>query len=640
MADPRKRADVTSRIAAPDAWDAGLHAESDAGPIDVGLSVEPSAVGLIVDAPGIGQLKVAFDLAADGTTKLARASRRLADGRDAPLIAIDEAKVLQLEGELLRLKRTLDGVQKELGEQIGHLTTERDEARDRAAILSDERKEQREDLERSQRKLSEATAALQTEKESRLSALSDRDKARAELDRVREELDAGSALVMKELSDARAGKEAAESERGQLAIDLDEARAHQGALEGELAEVRKKLSSLEDQLASEKAGREAGEAAAQELEAARAKIVELEETASRYVTSESMIAAERNDARARMAEVEEQLREEMKARELALTTERTERQRLELDLEQLQASHEEDRLKLQAALEAERGERSRAAEEVETLRAQVANAEVLTANVATLQAELDAARAAGDVTALQQEVEALRAQVANAEVLTANVATLQAEVDALRTQLALAEAAAADAATLQSQLTSLEADLARRDDSLRAAMERGDALQAQLAATESRIGAEAAATREAREVALKLKTERDEARALARQLHQKVAVAGGGAAREAADLRTALDHERQLAANLVSERDQLNLRIEALGRMIDQERDGRTRALSERDEWQSRFKALAKGSIDTPQPLDFSREETRSYAVPTVPEMPVVKGEAQTDPMIPKKKGP
>ncbi len=600
MADPRKRADVTSRIAAPDAWDAGLHAESDAGPIDVGLSVEPSAVGLIVDAPGIGQLKVAFDLAADGTTRLARASRRLADGRDAPLIAIDEAKVLQLEGELLRLKRTLDGVQKELGEQIGHLTTERDEARDRAAILSDERKEQREDLERSQRKLSEATAALQTEKESRLSALSDRDKARAELDRVREELDAGSALVMKELSDARAGKEAAESERGQLAIDLDEARAHQGALEGELAEVRKKLSSLEDQLASEKAGREAGEAAAQELEAARAKIVELEETASRYVTSESMIAAERNDARARMAEVEEQLREEMKARELALTTERTERQRLELDLEQLQASHEEERLKLQAALEAERGERSRAAEEVETL----------------------------------------RAQVANAEVLTANVATLQAEVDALRTQLALAEAAAADAATLQSQLTSLEADLARRDDSLRAAMERGDALQAQLAATESRIGAEAAATREAREVALKLKTERDEARALARQLHQKVAVAGGGAAREATDLRTALDHERQLAANLVSERDQLNLRIEALGRMIDQERDGRTRALSERDEWQSRFKALAKGGIDTPQPLDFSREETRSYAVPTVPEVPVVKGEAQTDPMIPKKKGP
>src|SRR5690349_18749968 len=121
MADSRKRADVSSRTTAPDAWDAGLHAESEAGPIDVGLSVEPSAVGVIVDAPGIGVLKLAFDLTPEGTTRLSRASRKLSDGRDAALVAIDESKVLQLEGALARLQKTHD-------ELTGTLTTERDEA--------------------------------------------------------------------------------------------------------------------------------------------------------------------------------------------------------------------------------------------------------------------------------------------------------------------------------------------------------------------------------------------------------------------------------------------------------------------------------------------------------------------------------
>ena len=157
------------------------------------------------------------------------------------------------------------------------------------------------------------------------------------------------------------------------------------------------------------------------------------------------------------------------------------------------------------------------------------------------------------------------------------------------------------------------------------------------------MGAESAATREARDVAVKLKAqaeklqaERDEARALARQLHLKLAAPKKS---DAADLQTALDAERQVAANLVSERDQLNLRLEALGRMIDQERDGRARALSERDEWQLRFKSLARGSADVSQPLDFSREETRSFMIerPTVPEMPAARAEANTNPAIPKK---
>ncbi len=104
MAESRTRADVSTRTNSADAWDAGLHAESEAGPIDVGLSVEPNAVGLIVEAPGIGLLKLAFDLKPDGTTRLSKASRRMSDGRDAALVAIDESKVLQLEGVVDRLR--------------------------------------------------------------------------------------------------------------------------------------------------------------------------------------------------------------------------------------------------------------------------------------------------------------------------------------------------------------------------------------------------------------------------------------------------------------------------------------------------------------------------------------------------------
>ena len=95
---------------------------------------------------------------------------------------------------------------------------------------------------------------------------------------------------------------------------------------------------------------------------------------------------------------------------------------------------------------------------------------------------------------------------------------------------------------LQAALQNAEADLARREESLSMAVARADALQAQLAAKERQEQAESEAIAEARAVALRLKgqadklqAERDEARALARQLHQKLASAK--ADRELTDLR-------------------------------------------------------------------------------------------------------
>ncbi len=495
MSESRRRADVSSRATAPDAWDAGLHAESEAGPIDVGLCVEPSAVGLIVDAPGIGQIKLAFDLQADGTTRLARASRRLSDGRDATLVAIDEAKVLQLEGALARLQKTHE-------ELTGTLVTERDEARDRAAVLSEDRKELAAELESVRQQLSSITADLTTEKEGRLDLLAEREKAREQL------------------------------------ADL---------------------------------------------------------------------TTERDDARARLAVLEESARQEAEAREQANATARAELQRVTGELESLRSASG-DAGTAQAQL----------SEDVAEARSRITG----------LQSELDTLRSGSAEQASQ--LETLRAGAAEQSQLAAELETARSELDTLRAASA--------------EQTRLAAELARREESLSKAVARGDALQSQLAAAEARMGAESSATKEAREVALKLKAqaaqlqaERDEARTLARQLHAKLGAPKKG---ESDELRAALDAERQIAANLVSEREQLDLRIEALGRMIDQERDKRARALSERDEWQLRFKALAKGNADVPQPLDFSREETRSYALEraTLPETPAARAEAPTDPNI-KKKG-
>ncbi|MDP2271073.1 MAG: hypothetical protein Q8K32_10110 [Archangium sp.] len=795
MADSRKRADVSSRTNAPDAWDAGLHAESEAGPIDVGLSVEPSALGLIIDAPGIGLLKLAFDVKPDGTTRLSRASRRLTDGRDASLVAIDESKVLQLEGALERLQKTHE-------ELTGTLLTERDEARDRAAVISEDRKDLKEELKSVRAQLSSLTADLQTEKDGRLMILAEREKARAELDRFREEQDAGSTTLMGELTQVRARLDQKDA---QLTVVLEESRQKVEAAAEELVSTQEKIAELAAALD------ESREKLVQ-LEAARARVTELETrlaaTESAYLGSSSQISAERDDARARVAALDDAVQQETEARELALATARREREELATELAEMRSELEALRSKpsdpaaageleasyaartqleaevqaLRAAmeeggsaqltsdLEASYAARTQLETENATLRAtagEVADADALRSELETvrashaqletdadaLRADLETVRAAhaqletetaalrasavtdGDAlraalettqaahaqlktelesaraaqSELETEVATLRASsgdntvtqtqlMADLEAASAARATLEGEVETLRAgagertqlkadlEIALAARAAAEA-ELEATRTQLTADLeasnaartqlesdaanelvvaaetrARLEAELSAAraqptadpeqearlneaLTRSEAMQAQLAAAEARMGAESAATREARDVALKLKAqadklqaERDEARALARQLHLKLAAPKKN---EADDLRTALDAERQVAANLVAERDQLNLRIEALGRMIDQERDGRARAMSERDEWQLRFKSLARGSVDTAQKLDFSREETRSFMLerPTVPEMPAAKAEAVTDPAIPKKKG-
>ncbi len=509
MLDSRNRAEVSSRITAPDAWDAGLHAESEAGPIDVGLCVEPRAVGLMIDAPGIGRLKVAFDVSADGTTRLSRATR------NATVIAVDEARVLQLEGELDRLRRTSTAVQSQLDAQVGHLTTERDEARDRAAILSEEGKELALVAREAEQGLSSASAALQVERDARLATLAEREKARAELDRFREELEGGSATLARELAESRVARDAA-------AQALEVMRARLADLEAQVAEAKEETETRDLALGTERDERQRLETAlasvraelgasapAADLEAARATVgaLEAELTTAREALASAVPATELDAARA----------------QLAASVPATE---LEAAQQAIAA--------LEAALAS-----AAPATELDAAQAQLSAAMAATA---TLEAELATAREALNAAVSAETFEAIRAHAAALEAqLAASVPasefeTAQGTIASLEAALAAAGAPGeADAA--RARLTSLQAELASREESVSMAVARGDALQAELAASEERLNAEAVATREAREIALKLKTqsdklllERDEARAVARQLHQKMAGTRSGEA--------------------------------------------------------------------------------------------------------------
>jgi adenine-specific DNA glycosylase len=71
MGESRRRAHVTSRGRTEGAWDAGLHADSDRGPIDVGLAIDAQAVGVVVD------------------THVGRISRRLGLSRHADPLKVE-----------------------------------------------------------------------------------------------------------------------------------------------------------------------------------------------------------------------------------------------------------------------------------------------------------------------------------------------------------------------------------------------------------------------------------------------------------------------------------------------------------------------------------------------------------------------
>ena len=79
-----------SRVRGPDV-DAGLHAETGAGPVDVGLALSDTAAGMVVDAPGLGIVRVAFEVGEEGTIKRTALSRKTtaSDLFVAPIVVLE-----------------------------------------------------------------------------------------------------------------------------------------------------------------------------------------------------------------------------------------------------------------------------------------------------------------------------------------------------------------------------------------------------------------------------------------------------------------------------------------------------------------------------------------------------------------------
>ncbi|MCC6334043.1 MAG: hypothetical protein IT380_08665 [Myxococcales bacterium] len=534
MADTSSRADLTSRARAADSWDAGLHADSDVGPIDVGLSVEPSAMGFIVDAPHVGQIRLALDVDEQGITRLTALSRRLADGREGTLQATDANTTREL-AQLRARVRALD-------DRAALLESERDEARDRAALVMEEKKAleqkvlelkttlgtRRDNL---QKALEEATASLEISKAARLEALSDKEKLKAELEGIRTRV--AETLQLKELAEADSTRALAELEK----------------VKGELNDVRAARSTLEEQLLSSQAETEQAEdqasahgqkvaALEEELAQTRTRLTELE----RQAEGGSALQAELDAARAQITELEASLSEaQSKTREVAEASGRV----IELEAELQRAQAEAGRVPgLEAALAETQGQAAR----VPALEAAVAEAGRAQADrISELeQALAEAQLAAGTSEARLEQalLEARQAAAAGAD-------------DALITQLQ------SDAATLQQQLA-----------------ESHEVVKA----WEGALATEQAATAEAREVARQLKeqvgkltTERDEARSIARQLHQKAAGKPGEGP------------PKEQPAKLGAERDRLALQVEALSRQLEGERSARARAVAERDALKDRL---------------------------------------------------
>src|SRR3954464_9365274 len=238
-------------------YDVGLHAKDALGTFDVGLAVEgvPGAgesLGVYIQAPRVGRLRVAFAVTPEGVTRLAALERRDDDGLALPtagLLAIDEGRIRRLEAQVQRYEEALAKLELERDEAA----SARDEARDRAAALGEERKDLKGKLEAARENhaaaLSKAENAvdgvrseLPQEKDLRVAALAEREKVRGELETLREELEGGTAKLSHELSEAREKLSALQSERDAMVQKAAETA-------GVIAEAEELRAKIEEQQA-------------------------------------------------------------------------------------------------------------------------------------------------------------------------------------------------------------------------------------------------------------------------------------------------------------------------------------------------------------------------------------------------------
>jgi chromosome segregation ATPase len=609
------RAEIITRALADHAFDAGIHAEADIGTIDLGLAVEPTAIGVILAAPLIGQLKVAFEIEANGTTHLTVVERSDIDGRPMsvpPRVVVDETEVRTLTAELERERTKLTHTASTFQERLAQLEREHHATREQVVsqtshihALTEALQAERQAVLRLEAERNTAQASFDVEKEGRLAALGERERARAELDRFREEQDAGTAVLMREVAEARAARDAAEHERSRLSQELSELSRSLSVNHDALKAITGEREDLAQQLATVTQQRDTLH---REIERLEARTVAQAQSVATLEDSLREAGVKRDLAQRQLAE----LRAEHEQ-----TIEKSE------NLETALASEHDTQLATSTRLKALEGQLSSERESIQTL----------TQHNATLTKEGERLR-----EALAQSQE----RVLQLEEALSDHASTKSKLETALSDLSGAQAVSAEAKAVSEDL---RRDLARTQTEKEALSAERDALTAALESSKAdatgAISEWQAALETEKQRTEKSIAERDEARAVAKKLHQRLS-ANTSATTEA------LNRElKQLKESLSKERQH----TEALQRMLDQERGNRVKIMAERDEFKARFRALTK---ETPaSPLD-SYDTTQSYLnagrtdpnVPlvatTLPDQstPVTQPIAQAASMPPKKKEP
>lgn len=245
------KAEIATEVTAEDEWAVGLHGESSIGQVALGLCLEHDAIGMVLKAPGVGTLNLAFDIEADGITRLSTAKRRLSDGQDAVLLTLDHSRALGLERELDRLIRTNRALEAENQAQSSAHAKADDESQSRAAGLFAHIRRLEDERAQLQSEVEALKTSLHHEKEEGLAAQGELAVARAELERVRHEHEEGTTGLTSELAEALTRISNLQAERDEarsFARQLHQKTSNFAKTENELVQARERIAILEAEL--------------------------------------------------------------------------------------------------------------------------------------------------------------------------------------------------------------------------------------------------------------------------------------------------------------------------------------------------------------------------------------------------------
>lgn len=259
------------------AYETGIHSETEAGAIDVGLFADDEGLGVAIDAPVIGRLRAAFDVLEDGSTKLTSLSRE-----GVPVLGLtDHARVAELEAQLERSGAAVATAQARIAELEATLAEHDAEAERRleqaqAALgatqasldATDARQHQAHgELELTKKALAETEARLrraQTELTASKLSFTETDlklrTAQAETSAAKKQADEAQSRwsqTQAELSASRKALGEAEARlrrlQTQAELNKEEYEARTGATSAELADVTARLAQADELRATQDA---------------------------------------------------------------------------------------------------------------------------------------------------------------------------------------------------------------------------------------------------------------------------------------------------------------------------------------------------------------------------------------------------